>query len=191
MLQKQDWKLLTNTDAIFTHVFKAKYFLIGDFLGAHLGHNPSYAWRSIYASQVVVKNGIRRLCVRNGSSINIWKDPLLRIPDNPYISSATPPGYDQLVVRDLINLPSSRWHQNTIPTLFNPYDIQAIQSIPLLHLDEPNIITWTISRGGTYTMMFAYYHIMENLISNANLKVLGNWKLLWKMKALHAMKIFL
>nr|KYP33295.1 hypothetical protein KK1_045863 [Cajanus cajan] len=109
MLGKQGWKLLTNPHAIFTRVFKEKYFPRGDFLGAHLGHNPSYVWCNIYASQVVVKNGTC-WCVRNGSSINVWKDPWLHTPDNPYISSPTPPGYDQFMVRDLINLPFGRWN---------------------------------------------------------------------------------
>nr|KYP34809.1 Transposon TX1 uncharacterized [Cajanus cajan] len=57
MLGKQGWKFLTNQDAIVTRVFKAKYFPRGDFLGANLGHNPSFTWRSIHASQVVVRAG--------------------------------------------------------------------------------------------------------------------------------------
>lgn len=47
MLGKQAWKFIMHQDALVTRVFKAKYFPQGDFLDASIGHNPSYAWRSI------------------------------------------------------------------------------------------------------------------------------------------------
>lgn len=59
MLGKQGWKFQTNHESIVTQFFKAKYFPNGDFLGARLGHNPIYVWRSIHASQVIIKEGIR------------------------------------------------------------------------------------------------------------------------------------
>jgi hypothetical protein len=51
--------------------FKTIYFPASDFLGARLGHNPSFVWRSIYTSHVVVKGGIR-WCIGDGQSIEIW-----------------------------------------------------------------------------------------------------------------------
>jgi len=59
MLGKQGWKLLTNQDTIVARIYKAKYYPNNDFLGARLGHNPSYIWRSIFASQVLVRGGQR------------------------------------------------------------------------------------------------------------------------------------
>lgn len=50
---------MTNHDIIVAKVFKAKYFLSVDFLDAQLGHNPSFVWRSIHASWVVVKEGLQ------------------------------------------------------------------------------------------------------------------------------------
>ncbi|PNY10313.1 pentatricopeptide repeat-containing protein, partial [Trifolium pratense] len=49
---KQSWKLVSNHDNILSQVFKAKYYPKERFLDAKLGHNPSYVWRSINASQV-------------------------------------------------------------------------------------------------------------------------------------------
>ena len=40
-------------------VFKTRYFPNSDFVRAGMGCNPSYAWRSILATQDVVKKGIR------------------------------------------------------------------------------------------------------------------------------------
>lgn len=50
---------LTMQDSIVSHIFKAKYFPNRNFLDANLGHNPSFIWRSIHASQVIVKNNMR------------------------------------------------------------------------------------------------------------------------------------
>lgn len=59
MLEKQGLRLLAKPDAIIGHVFKAKYYLIRNFLNANLGHNRSYSWHSIWASQVVISRGYR------------------------------------------------------------------------------------------------------------------------------------
>jgi len=58
MLGKQGWKLQTEPDTIVTRIYKAKYFSRTDFLGARLGHNLSYIWRSIFASQVLVRGSL-------------------------------------------------------------------------------------------------------------------------------------
>lgn len=42
MLGKQVWKLITNPDALISKLYKAKYYLRGDFLNANLWHNPSF-----------------------------------------------------------------------------------------------------------------------------------------------------
>ncbi|XP_020219303.1 uncharacterized protein LOC109802370 [Cajanus cajan] len=124
MLGKHGWKFLTNQDAIVTCVFKAKYFPRGDFLGANLGHNPSFTWRSIHASQVVVRGGMR-WCIGNGLCIKPWVDPLLRQQGKPYVTSLPPAG------------------------IFNQHDIDAIKDIPLLQLDEADTFMWNLNRKGS------------------------------------------
>jgi hypothetical protein len=57
MLGKQSWNLLTKPNALFTKLFKAKYFPRSDFHEASIGHNPSYVWRSIWSSKFMVKGG--------------------------------------------------------------------------------------------------------------------------------------
>lgn len=58
MLGKIGWNCFSNPDTLLSRVFKAKYYLRGDFLNAQLGQSPSYAWRSIYSSHDIVKRGI-------------------------------------------------------------------------------------------------------------------------------------
>jgi hypothetical protein len=47
-------------------------------LDAKLDHNPRYVWRSIHASQVFVKRGIRWR-IGDGANNNVWRQPWLRM----------------------------------------------------------------------------------------------------------------
>jgi hypothetical protein len=44
------------------------------FLEAKLGHNPTYVWRSIHASHVVIKKGLRWK-LGNGEKVYVWNQP--------------------------------------------------------------------------------------------------------------------
>ena len=59
MLGKQGWTLLSNPNALISHIYKARYYLRGDFLKASLGNNPSFTWRSIWSSRVLSEGGCR------------------------------------------------------------------------------------------------------------------------------------
>ena len=59
LLVKQGWRLQTNSSLLFYRVYKAKYFPRCDFIEASLGSQPSFAWRSIWAAQDIVKRGLR------------------------------------------------------------------------------------------------------------------------------------
>ena len=54
LLAKQGWRLLTNSNTLFSQVYKAKYFPHCNFTKATLGRSPSYAWRSLMAAQNIV-----------------------------------------------------------------------------------------------------------------------------------------
>lgn len=55
LLGKQGWRLLKFQDKLVSKVFKARYYSKGTFLTAEIGHNPSYIWRSIMATQEVIR----------------------------------------------------------------------------------------------------------------------------------------
>lgn len=55
LLAKQGWRLQTCTNSLFYCVFQTKYFPERDFLSATLGSKPSYAWRSLFAAQQIVR----------------------------------------------------------------------------------------------------------------------------------------
>ncbi|PNX70610.1 ribonuclease H, partial [Trifolium pratense] len=64
------WGLLTSPNNLISHLFKARYFPRSDFLGANIGHNPSYVWRSIWSTKALIREG-SRWCIGDGSSIPI------------------------------------------------------------------------------------------------------------------------
>ena len=59
MLANQGWWMLEEPSSLMAHLYKEKYFPNCDFLGASIGSNPSYAWRSIHKSLDVLKQGTR------------------------------------------------------------------------------------------------------------------------------------
>lgn len=86
LLAKQGWKLVSDPHSLASEVLKAHYFPHGSFLNACIGHNPSYVWRSIMASQALIRQGA---CERIGSGrqTKIWGDPWLPDLTNPFIES--------------------------------------------------------------------------------------------------------
>lgn len=67
-------------------MYEARYFADGNFLDSKLGQNPSFIWRSIWASKDLHMSGIRWR-VGSGASINITCQPWLSDEDDPFISS--------------------------------------------------------------------------------------------------------
>jgi ribonuclease HI len=190
LLGKQGWKLATNHDTIVDRVFKARYFPRGNFLGANLGHNPSFIWRSIHASQVVVKGGLRWR-VGDGRNINVWHDAWLRDHTNSYVTSSIIPGMESMCVNDLIHPNDKEWKRGMIEEMFNERDAATILEIPLFDEVKEDGYTWKFNSHGEYSVKSAYYYIMENLIDNEAFRVEGNWLSIWKLRIPQKVKVFL
>jgi hypothetical protein len=190
MLGKQGWKLLTNQDTIVTKIFKAKYFPKSDFLGASLGHNPSFVWRSIYTSQVIVRGGLR-WCIGDGRSIELWKEPWLRSNECSYITTPMLQGGEHMKVADIMETGSSRWNWSMINTMFNDRDIREIHNMAINSGGREDKRIWKFNNKGHYTVKSAYRYTMENLIDNEAYRVPGNWMLIWNLRIPQRVKIFL
>ena len=76
LLGKQAQKFISNPSCLVSHLFKARYFPKCSFLNSSLGHNPSYIWCNIMATQGLIRDGCR-ICVGSGESIYVWGDPWL------------------------------------------------------------------------------------------------------------------
>ncbi|KHN04830.1 Putative mitochondrial protein, partial [Glycine soja] len=76
MLGNQGWMFLSNTKTMVSRIFKDKYFPRRDFLDVVVGHIPSYVWCSIYASQILLKEELRR-STGSGANLCAWGEPWL------------------------------------------------------------------------------------------------------------------
>jgi len=76
MLGKQAWKFLSEPKSLVSRIFKARYFPNKSFLDANIGHNPSYVWRSILRSRLIVRGGTR-WSIGSGATIPILDAPWL------------------------------------------------------------------------------------------------------------------
>jgi hypothetical protein len=190
MLGKQGWNLLVNHDTILSKVFKAKYYPKEGFLDGKLGHNPSYVWRSIQASQVVVKRGLRWR-IGDGSEINVWHHPWLRHDDNPFLTTPMVPGYERMVVADLLQQNARKWNLDLVNQVFNPRDATEIVKIPITMSQNADTPLWRFGKNGNYSVRSAYYQLMEVITDNSHLREPGDWMALWKLKIPNRVKIFL
>lgn len=61
MLGKQAWHVMNKSQSFISNIMKARYFPNYSFREANLGRNPSYVWRSIYATKDVV---LKEVCLK-------------------------------------------------------------------------------------------------------------------------------
>ncbi|KAH7682431.1 hypothetical protein IHE45_05G121100 [Dioscorea alata] len=72
---KQAW-LLQYPNTLVARLYKARYYSSSDLIQVKRGHNPSFIWSSILASQAILREGLVWR-IGDGYSVNIWQDPWL------------------------------------------------------------------------------------------------------------------
>ncbi|KAF2308637.1 hypothetical protein GH714_011608 [Hevea brasiliensis] len=151
---------------------------------ASIGSNPSYLWRSIYASRPILLHGCRKR-VGDGSTISIWRDPWLLDPNEPHIQTKIIDGLDQAVVADLID--GGKWNEALIRCLFNQRDVGLILEIPLpLSVYEDDWF-WFLNKKGEYVVKEGYRVSLDMGFEEAG--VIGvSWDRLWKIQVLAKVK---
>ncbi|GMY31999.1 putative ribonuclease H protein At1g65750 isoform X2 [Fagus crenata] len=164
-----------------------------DLLQSQIGHNPSFAWRSIWNALEVVRQG-SRWRVGNRISINIWEDrstpstykvisPQVDIGDTPQVSS-------------LIDPNTRSWRVERLTQYFLPMDVATIQSIPLGRIATEDKRVWIGNYYGIFTVKSAY-HIALNLkaLNGQEESSVGDpyrnlWKHIWRLKLPSKIRIF-
>ena len=101
LLCKQGWKLLTVPTSLVAQVYRVRYFPRSSSLDSSLGSNPSYTWRSIWATRDMLCKHCR-LRVGDGAQISITKDPWLPTGDTGIISSNLGAAYDNITIQSLM-----------------------------------------------------------------------------------------
>ncbi|XP_057999137.1 uncharacterized protein LOC110645644 [Hevea brasiliensis] len=155
LLAKQGWNFLVQPSSLVSQIYKAHYFPDVSFLEASIGHNPSYIWRSILASQSCLKKGCYKR-IGNGLNIRIWGDPWLCNHDNFVVVSENNTGIEDVKVADLF-IPGLRiWETAFINEVFDPHEAIAILSIPLSYSATDDVWQWKWESKGRYTVKYGH-----------------------------------
>lgn len=150
LLGKQAWRLLNNEESLVTKVFKARYFPKCSLLDAGLGGNPSYIWRSIWATQDLIKSGTRWR-IGSGRNTRVLEDAWLQDEAYPFVTSRHPALLGQ-VVNSLMKTGIKEWDTEVVTDLFNERDQMLILGTPLSHNQEDDIRYWHKEGNGSYTV---------------------------------------
>lgn len=180
MLAKQAWRFITNPSSLCSRLFKAKYFPKSNFFEAELGHNPSYAWRSILSSKSVILGGARRR-IGNGKDTKIWGSPWLLDDSLPCVQSQMPSDVEEVTVDALFIPGQLQWDVELVKSLFNNRDSNEILAIPLPKSDRCDKWRWIWNSKGMYTVKSGYQYLRS-----FSQQVMGpsitNWKFVWGLQ---------
>ena len=186
LLAKQGWRLQTQHESLVYHVYKAKYFPCIDFIHASLGTHPSYTWRSLMATQHLVKKWTR-WNVGNGDSIRVWGDKWLASSSTYKVTSPRQFPHVETRVSELISHELATWKNPVIDAIFLPHKAKLIKSIPLTsHLLDDKLV-WATTSNDLFTIWSAYMLAMEEShLSNRGTSSDSSmnrrfWKMLWRL----------
>jgi hypothetical protein len=149
MLAKQAWNILTNSQTLVARVLKAKYFPNGNLLGAKICCNPSFTWRSICSSRVLLKEGLR-WNIGDESHINVWLDNWVCRPNQSKIQPLTFPINNTLLVSDLLHTESKHWDEDIVRSLVGAEDVDSVLNTPLLDSVTVDTLTWWPDSRGIF-----------------------------------------
>lgn len=145
MVGKQSWKLLSDPDAIISRLFKNKYYPRGDFSNSNVGHNPSYSWRSIWSSRVLVKEGIQWR-IGDGSSVRVWNEPWLSNKDLSCMHGPVLHEFMDIRVGDLFLPVVKSWNQQLLSQVLLRHECQAVLRVPLSDSVQEDRLLWLPSK---------------------------------------------
>ncbi|WCJ29809.1 Retrovirus-related Pol polyprotein from type-1 retrotransposable element R2 [Euphorbia peplus] len=192
-LAKQGWRLLTQPDSLCARILKAKYYPNSTFLRASIGINPSYTWRSILKGRPILEKG---LCWRvgNGQSINIWEDNWISTQSykKPLVRSNVLPSN---LVQCLIDPDHRCWNREAVQAAFLPSEVAAILSIPISYRLPEDIMFWSCSKNGVYSVKSGYQQAesirRSNEGSSSTLRTQSKiWRIIWQSKVPPKVKLF-
>ncbi|XP_031130585.1 uncharacterized protein LOC116032236 [Ipomoea triloba] len=126
LLCKQAWRLSQNPDSLASKIYKARYYPDSSFLAAKVGANPSFIWRSLLATQDIIRRHTRWR-IGNGNQVYIWGDRWLPDKSNAYVRSYPFPLMENSKVADLIDPSNLNWDETAIRNIFSHRDADLIQ----------------------------------------------------------------
>jgi ribonuclease HI len=182
MVAKQCWNFLTKPNTLVAKVYKARYFPNSSIFNSSLGHNPSYAWRSIWNSRHVIRNGCR-WNIGDGTRINVVNDPWLKKDDGKWVQSPQQQEVASLCVNQLLCSNEKVWDNNKIHSIFPSHIANSILAVPLFNDVEEDHLVWDDDIHGNYNVKSGYNLLLEPTIEAVTRQGKEDWKWIWNIKA--------
>ncbi|XP_062080209.1 uncharacterized protein LOC133784961 [Humulus lupulus] len=186
-LGKQGWRLSKHPQSLVSRLYKARYYPQDSFLSAKIGGSPSYIWRSIMASQELIRQGAA-VRIGDGKSINILEVPWLPNSD-PYIHTTSTVLVNKKAVQ-LMKVDQCEWDEDLLQDLLIDRDISIIRNIPI-HANEADTWYWKMDRLGHYTVKSAHLLTQQRERTEVDQEASVYWKKLWKLSIPPKVKTFL
>ena len=195
LLAKQGWRFLQHPHSLVAKVYQEKYISGGTFLDSELGSKPSFAWRSIWQSKKLLKEGLLwRL--GDGESIQISGDRWVPYPLTYAIQSPVRVLSRDARVSALIDPHTSWWNFTRIQEVFSEEEVLRICSLAISPGGQLNKLVWKDTKNGIFTVKSAYY-----LARSIEARYSGSassdgqrrsfWKTVWNVRGPPVVKLFL
>ncbi|XP_074266530.1 putative mitochondrial protein AtMg00310 [Silene latifolia] len=155
LLAKQMWRLLTNPGTLVGRVMKARYFKHSSVIDARRGHDPSFAWRSLWGAKSLLMEGLMWR-IGDGESVRVWEDPWLPGERRERVPLPNIEADPSMCVAAFIDRDTGLWREDVLHALLSEVEVKRVQAIPLsrdLPADSPY---WWPSRSGDYTVKTGY-----------------------------------
>ena len=158
-----------------SQVYRARYHPTPSFLTTKLGSNPSYTWRSIWATRDLISQN-SRIQVGDGCTIRVTKDPCLQAALG-FITSSLGAEYDGLMVKDLMVPGKLQWDRDLIEDVFNPRDKEVILNVPLSCRMIEDKWYW-LHEGKRFYSVKSCYRAQQSTLNDMRSQI---WATLWKL----------
>ncbi|XP_074267371.1 uncharacterized protein LOC141590703 [Silene latifolia] len=194
LLAKQSWRMICEDGSLMVRIMKAKYFLNCSFMDANLGANPSYTWRSIHETKMVMALGIRRQ-LGNDLTTGVWVDPWIPGTSSRKVISPRRDFDINMKVADLFVEDEVRWDREKVRAMFLPFEADRILNIRLSKEPTEDGWCWDNERDGSYTVKSGYRLLCEEGSSGVEQADFSQerwvWNAVWSAPVLPRIKNFM
>jgi hypothetical protein len=191
-LAKQGWCFLQHPETFVSRVYREKYFPGGNFLDSQLGRRPSFAWRSIWNSGSLIKDGLLWK-VGKGDIIRIWGDRWLPTdshelyPHSGIIDSNS-------TVNALINQEANWCNIPIVESIFPTSVAARICSIAISPRSQHDKLIWSGTKNEAFSVRSAYLEVerTNRRLGSGSRSMSDNpfWKLIWRLRVPRAVLLF-
>jgi hypothetical protein len=155
------WNVAINKNPFLSAILKAKYYPNNTFWTAPATCPRSVYWSSIFQVKHYLHSNAS-LQIHAGNS-SIWSSPWTNIWSNihdhlllPVTNSPMPE-----TISDLWMQGTKQWDHRLLSTTFSTHAVQVIESTPVVHSDQQDILRWTPSTNGQCTSKTVYAQLAQ------------------------------